>query len=114
MLDDNFGNTSTGHFIPLPYVNLIVMVNTPPNLNQLTGDRLKLMILFPMKDESGKMMDSYLLPVFVKTSVRILKSFTTNLEYCFTIISEFFEFYYDKYKDFPWFMDLVDNVTRFE
>lgn len=114
MIDDNFGNTGTGDFVPLPYVNLVVTANTPPNLNQLTGDRLKLMTLFPVKDESGKMVDSFLLPVFVKISVRILKSFPSNLEYCFTVIPESFEFYCDKYKDFPWFMDLVENVTRFE
>ena len=114
MLDDNFGNTGTGDFVALPYVNLVVTANTPPNLNQLTGDRLKLMTLFPVKDESGKMIDSYLLPVFVKISVRILKSFPNQLEYCFTVIPESFEFYADKYEDFPWFMDLVDNVTRFE
>ena len=37
-----------------------------------------------------------------------------NLEYCFTVIPESFEFYCDKYKYFPWFMDLVENVNRFE
>ena len=114
MLDDNFGNTGTGDFVPLPYVNLVVTANTPPNLNQLTGDRLKLMTLFPVKDESGKLVDSFLLPVFVKISVRILKAFPNNLEYQFTVIPESFEFYADKYKDFHWFMDLVENVTRFE
>ena len=114
MLDDNFGNTGTGDFVPLPYVNLVVTANPPPNLNQLTGDRLKLMTLFPVRDESGKMIDSFLLPVFVKISVRILKSFPNQLEYCFTVIPESFEFYADKYKDLPWFMDLVENVTRFE
>lgn len=114
MLDDNFGNTGTGDFVPLPYLNLVVTANTPPNLNQLTGDRLKLMTLFPVKDESGRMVDSFLFPVFVKISVRILKSFPSSLEYCFMVIPESFEFYADKYKDFPWFMDLVDNVTRFE
>ena len=114
MLDDNFGNTGTGDFVALPYVNLVVTANTPPNLNQLTGDRLKLMTLFPVKDESGKMVDSFLLPVFVKISVRILKGFPSNLEYQFTVVPESLEFYADKYKDFPWFMDLVENVTRFE
>ena len=114
MLDDNFGNTGTSDFVPLPYVNLVVTANTPLNLNQLTSDRLKLMTLFPVKDESGKMLDSFLLPVFVKISVRILKSFPSNLEYQFTVIPEAFEFYCDKYKDLPWFMDLVENVTRFE
>ena len=39
MLDDNFGNTGAGDFVPLPYVNLVVTANTPPNLNQLTSDR---------------------------------------------------------------------------
>ena len=114
MLDDNFGNTSTGDFVPLPYINLVVTANTPPNLNQLTGDRLKLMTLFPVKDESGKMVDSFLLSVFVKISVRILKLFPNNLEYCFTVIPESFKFYCDKYSGSPWFMELVENVTRFE
>lgn len=50
----------------------------------------------------------------MKISVRILKGFPSNLEYCFTVIPEAYEFDYNKYKDFPWFMDLVDNVTRFE
>ena len=72
------------------------------------------MTLFPVKDESGKMVDSFLLPVFVKISVRILKAFPSSLEYCFTVIPESFEYYCDKYKDFPWFMDLVENVNRFE
>ena len=96
MLDDNFGNPGTGDFVPLPYVNLVVTANTPPNLNQLTGDRLKLMTLVPVKDESGKMIDSFLLPVFVKISVRILKSFPSQLEYGFTVIPESFEFYVHK------------------
>ena len=114
MLDDNFANTSGKDFMSLPYVNLVVTANTPPNLNQLTGDRLKLMTLFPVKDEYGKMIDSFLIPVFVKISVRILKLFPNNLEYCFTVIPESFDFYYDKYKDFPWFDDLTENVKRFE
>ena len=111
---DNFFNTGIGDFVPLPYVNLVVTANTPPNLNQLTSDRLRLMTLFSVKDDGDKMIDSFLLPVFVKISVRILKSFPSNLEYCFTVIPESSEFYTDKYKDFSWFMDLVDNVTRFE
>lgn len=41
-------------------------------------------------------------------------SFPSNLEYCFTVIPESFEFYCEKYKDFPWFMELVENGTRFE
>lgn len=34
MLDDNFGNTGTGDFVPLPYINLVVIANTSPNLNR--------------------------------------------------------------------------------
>jgi hypothetical protein len=60
------------------------------------------------------MIDSFLIPVFVKISVRILKSFPNNLKYCFTVIPESFDFYYDKYKYFPWFDDLTKNVKRFE
>ena len=50
----------------------------------------------------------------MKISVRILKSFPNQLEYYFTVIPECFDFYCDKYKDLPWFMELVENVTRFE
>lgn len=101
MLDNNFGNIGTGDFVPLRYVNLTVTANTPPNLNQLTEDRLKLMTVFTVKDKWGKMIDSFLLPVFIKISVIILKAFPNYLEYCFTVILESFEFYSDKYKDFP-------------
>ena len=48
MLDDNFGNTGSADFVGLPYVNLIVTANTPPNLKHLTGDRIKLLTLFPI------------------------------------------------------------------
>lgn len=48
MLDDNFGNTATDDFLGLPYVNLVVIANTPPNSKHLTGDRLKLLIFFPI------------------------------------------------------------------
>lgn len=72
------------------------------------------MTFFPVKDESGKMIDSFLLPVFVKISIRILKGFPSNLEYRFTVIPESFEYYCEKYKHFPWFMELVENVNRFE
>ena len=114
MLDDNFGNTGENDFVGLPYVNLIVTANTPPNLNQLTDNRLKLMTLFPVRNKSGKMIDSFLLPVFIKISVRIIKLFPNNLEYCFTVIPESFEFYSEKYKDFSWFNELIDNVKYFE
>ena len=75
MLYDNLANTSGKDFMSLPDVNLVVTANTPPNLNQLTSDRLKLMTLFPVKDEYGKMINSFLITVFVKISVRILKLF---------------------------------------
>ena len=93
---------------------MIVTANTPPNLNQLTDNRLKLMTLFLVRNKSGKMIDSFLLPVFIKISVRIIKLFPNNLEYCFTVIPESFEFYSEKYKDFSWFNGLIDNVKYFE
>ena len=48
MLDDNFGNTGGNDLIRLPYLNVIVSANTPPNLKHLTGDRIKLLTLFPI------------------------------------------------------------------
>lgn len=113
-MNENVWSTPTSDFVPLPYINLIVTTNTPPNLNQLTTDRLKLMTLFPVRNESGKMFNLFLLPVFVKISVRIWKGFTNTLEYCFTVIPESSGFYTDKYNHFPWFMNLVENITLFE
>jgi len=60
------------------------------------------------------MIDSFLLPVYIKISVRIIKLFPNNLEYYFTIIPESFEFYSEKYKNFSWFDELIDNVKYFE
>lgn len=75
MLDDNFGNTGGKDFIALPYMNVIVSANTPPNLHQLTGDRLKLLTLFPIyeKIDTYKLKESLLIPIFVETRVRIQK-----------------------------------------
>ena len=43
ILDDNIGND----FVGLPYINLIVITNTAPNLNQLIDNRLN--IIFSKK-----------------------------------------------------------------
>lgn len=60
------------------------------------------------------MIDSFLLPVYIKISVRIIKLFPNTLKYYFTIIPESFEFYSEKYKNFSWFDELIDNVKYFE
>ena len=40
ILDDNFGNTGSDDFVGLPYLNLIVTANTPPNLKHLTDKKV--------------------------------------------------------------------------
>ena len=87
MLDDNFGNTGGSDFVGLPYVNLIVTANTPPNLKQLTGDRLKLLTLFPVyKDvETLELQDSFLIPIYVEIKVRIFGNVPNILQYRFRV-----------------------------
>ena len=46
--------------------------------------------------------------------IRIIKLFPNNLEYCFKVISESFEFYSEKYKDFSWFDKFMNNIKCFE
>jgi len=77
MLDDNFRNSGSDNFVGLPYVNLIVTANTPPNLKHLTGDRIKLLTLFPIYKniESFELEDSILTPIYVEIKVRLLKCF---------------------------------------
>ena len=81
MLDDNFANTGGKDFIPLPYINLVVTANTPPNMHQLTGDRIKLMTFFPIYNSNSKVIeDTLLIPVFVEIKVRFSTQFP-NLTY---------------------------------
>lgn len=51
MLNGNFRNTSGSHFMPLLYRNWIVTDNALSNLNQSTGNRLKLITWFPVNDK---------------------------------------------------------------
>ena len=73
MLDDNFGNTGGSDFIRLPYLNVIVSANTPPNLYQLTNDRLKLLTLFPIYKniDQFELQENLLIPIFVEIRVKI-------------------------------------------
>lgn len=70
MLDDNFGNTGGNDFIRLPYLNMIVSANTPPNLYQLTN---KLLTLFPIYKDINQfeLQENILIPIFVEIRVKI-------------------------------------------
>ena len=116
MLDDNFGNTSTGDFVGLPYVNLIVTANTPPNLKHLTGDRLKLLTLFPIynDNEMKELEDSILIPIYIEIKVRILKRFPNNLEYKFVVKLQNDKFIKANFSRFDWFEELLENVNIFK
>ncbi len=117
ILDDNFGNAATGDFVGLPYVNLIVIANTPPNLKHLTRDRLKLLTLFPIyKDnETGELEDSLLIPIYIEIKVRILilKRFPNNLEYKFAIRLQTNKLIKKIFSKFSWFDELLEKRKHF-
>lgn len=113
MLDDNFANTSGKDFIPLPYINLVVTANTPPNMNQLTGDRIKLMTFFPIYN-SKVIEDTLLIPVFVEIKVRLSTQFPNNVSYKYVIRLQGSENIKNSFSDFSWYSDLLDQVNRFQ
>lgn len=117
MLDDNFGNSASQDFMPLPYVNLIVTANTPPNLKQLTGDRLKLLTLFPIYKEkdSYELEDSLLIPIFVEIRVRVMKSTMRNiLQYRYIVRIAEQSYIKASFGNQPYYDQLIENVSMFE
>ena len=118
MLDDNFGNTAQEDFVGLPYVNLIVTANTPPNLKHLTGDRLKLLTLFPVHEYNEnkilELKESLLIPIYIEIKVRILKSFQNNLDYKFAVRLQTDNFIETTFSKFSWFNELLENVNSFK
>ena len=115
MLDDNFGNTGGSDFVGLPYVNLIVTANTPPNLKQLTGDRLKLLTLFPVyKDvETLELEDSFLIPIYVEIRVRIFGNVPNILQYKFKIRLQDDEYIKASFSQLPYYDQILENCKRF-
>lgn len=116
MIDDNFGNTSTGDFMALPYMNLIVTANTPPNLKQLTGDRLKLLTLFPIfkNPETLELEDSLIIPIFVEIQVRIQKATMRNhLQYRYKVRPQSMEYIQNNFGKFDYYEDLLDNYSKY-
>ena len=117
MLDDNFGNSGGTDFFPLPYMNLIVTGNTPPNMKQLTSDRLKLLTFFPIyKDPSNSriLSDSLLIPVFSEIRVRFIKRFNDRIEYKFLTHLQGNDFIHQSFNQFSWYLDLLDHVKKFK
>lgn len=116
MLDDNFGNTGGGDFTPLPYVNLIVTANTPPNLKQLTGDRIKLMTLFPVYSDVDRMIveDSLLIPIYVEIQVKLLKKFPNSFTYKYIVRLQGREEIAKSFGRFDWYDEMMENVMLFE
>lgn len=114
MLDDNFGNTATDDFVALPYVNLIVTANTPPNLRQLTSDRIKLLTLFPIYNENDKLIDSLLIPIYAEIRVRFIKAFPYDFEYKYVINVSEEKYYENDFKEFSWYPELLENIEAFK
>ena len=116
MLDDNFGNTADKDFVSLPYMNVIVSANTPPNLHQLTSDRLKLLTLFPIYKniDTYELKESLLIPIFVETRVRIQKKHPNVLQYKFFIRPETMDFIIPNFGNLPWFSELMENLKAYQ
>lgn len=116
MLDDNFGNSSEGDFMALPYVNLIITANTPPNLKQLTGDRLKLLTLFPVYDvnDNYKLLDTLLVPIYVEIKVRFMKENKANLEYKYVVKVQDEHNTEESFSQFEWFGELLENRAKYQ
>lgn len=122
MLDDNFGNTGGDDFLGLPYLNVFVTANTPPNLNQLTGDRLKLLALFPiyetvlasgMKKPKLVLKDSLLIPISVEIQVRLLKSFPSYFQYRFKIDLQDSTSVYLLFSEKSYYSELLENIRLY-
>ena len=113
MLDDNFANTGGKDFIPLPYINLVVTANTPPNMHQLTGDRIKLMTFFPIC--KGKIIeDTLLIPIFVEIKVKFPTKYPNNVSYKYVVRLQDEGNIKGAFSEFPWYGDLIEQVKRFQ
>ena len=116
MLDDNFANTAEKDFIALPYVNLVVTANTPPNLRQLTGDRLKLLTLFPVyKDlKTLELADSLLIPIFVEIQVRVQQATLMHmLQYKYKVRLQNKDYVEAHFSRFEYYEELLENIDKY-
>lgn len=113
MLDDNFGNTGYGDFMPLPYVNLIITANTPPNLKQMTVDRMKLLTLFPIFKD-GKIIDSILIPIFVEIRVRFVVGYPHNFSYKYIVRLLKDKNIEREFRQFEWYEELLENIKIYK
>jgi len=113
MLDDNFGNTGGDDFIPLPYMNLFITANTPPNLKLLTGDRLKLVTLVPIRDSNQNIIDTVLLPVYVEIVVRVAKTSKQNCRYRYKVRVQDKKYAEQNFSAFSWYPELLENIDKF-
>jgi len=95
--------------VQLPYINLVVTANTPPNMHQLTGDRIKLLTFFPIYN--GTIIeDTLLIPIFVEIKVK----FPTNVSYKYVVRLQDEDNIKRAFSEFPWYGDLIEQVKRFQ
>jgi len=113
MLDDNFGNTGGEDFTPLPYMNLFITANTPPNLKLLTGDRLKLVTLVPIRNIERNINDAVLLPVYVEINVRISRFTQNSCRYRYKVRVQDKDFAKQNFSRFSWYPELLENMDLF-
>lgn len=115
MLDHNFGNTGGKDFTRLPYINLVVTANTVPNVKQLTGDRIKLMTLFPVyaEEKGHKLKEAYLVPVYVEIKVRFTRKYPNVVDYKYVVKVQDFNYIQDNFGEFEWYNELRKNVHKY-
>lgn len=66
MIEHNFGNSGTGKTLILPYLNIILTTNIPPNVKNLTLDRWHILSTYPiLDDESKQVCDVVMIPTYL-------------------------------------------------
>jgi hypothetical protein len=96
----------------------VVTANKPPNLNQLTGDRIKLLTLFPIfkfdKEGKIKLVDSLLIPVYCEIQVRVLKRSSRRFQYSYRIQLQGEDYIKNSFSNFSWYNFLLKNVGKYK
>lgn len=78
MIGHNFGNSGIGRTLILPSLNVILTMNIPPNVKNLTRDRWHILSTYPLIDgESKRVSDVVMIPTYLNIKI-ILHPRTEN------------------------------------
>jgi hypothetical protein len=117
MLDDNFGNTGNPEWMALPYMHIWVTANTPPNLDQLTGDRWKIFTNYPFyEDKHDKLpAEVVMLPARIETQMCVqpnTKHHYVSIRYAALVISE--QELSERYSHSSYYDQLLDDYKFYK